>query len=516
MPQKVGTYTINPASAEYKGKKIQSNAVELTVVKSVTQKQPGQPAPSQPASPQKVDTGEAVLLKVFPSKKTVYINEGIVLSYKIYFKTNITGNEITKLPEAVGSWVEEYPTVQRPRIYTETLKGVRYNVAEIRKVAIFPSKSGKLTISPLEMIVDVVVRRQRRRDPFSVFDDFFNDPFGQVVNKRISSGAVSINVQPHPVQDRPPHFTGLVGDFKIQSSLDKKSIPANEAVSYKIKIFGSGLLKFLNSIPQEFSPDFEVFDPKVKESINKKGAQISSVKEFEYVLIPRVPGNQKIKSFQLSYFNPRDKNYKTLMVPEYNLEVTKGKDLAVGVGSGTVLSKEEVQLIGQDIRFIKEKVAGLRPIGHMPYNNWWFYLSLTMPVLLLGIAWVYRNHLEKMSSNVQYARNRKAHKQAQHHLKQARSFLKSEKKVNFYSAISNSLLGYVADKTNRPTAGILREEVQDLLKSAGVVDTLQKDYFQCLDEADFRRFAPGDVNYQQMQKFYHRTEKVLIGLEKNF
>jgi hypothetical protein len=516
MPRKVGAFTINPASAEYKGQKIQSDAVDITVVKSTTQKQPSQSAPSKPALPPAVETGDAVFLKVFPSGKTAYINEEIVLSYKIYFKTNITGNEVTKLPEAVGSWVESYPTAQRPRIYTETIKGIPYNVAEIRKVAVFPSKAGKLTISPMEMIVDVVVRRQRRRDPFSIFDDFFNDPFGQVVKKRISSGAVNINVKPLPDQDRPPQFTGLVGDFKVQSSLDKESIPANEAVSYKIKIFGTGLLKFLNTVPQEFSPDFEVFDPKVKESINKKGDKISSVKEFEYVLIPRVPGNQKIKSFQLSYFNPSDKKYKSLTVPEYNLEVTKGKDLAVGVGSGTVLSKEEVQLIGQDIRFIKEKIAGLRPIGHMPYKNWWFYLSITLPILLLGIAWIYRNHLEKMSSNIQYARSRRAHKQAHHHLKQAKSFLKSEKKANFYSAISNSLLGYVADKTNRPTAGILREEVQDLLKSIDVEKSLQKDYFQCLDEADFRRFAPGNANQQQMQEFYHKTEKVLVGLEKYF
>jgi hypothetical protein len=516
MPRKVGEFKIGEAKAVFKGKTYSSAAINLMVNKQTTQAKPSQQAPSGKQTQQSNDLSDVVFLKVYPTKRTIYVNEEVGLSYKIYFRANITGNEILKLPEAVGAWVEEYPTPQRPQIFNETINGLQYNVAEIKKVAIFPSKAAKLTVSPMDMLVEVMVRRQRTRDPFSIFDDFFSDPFGQAVKKKLSSGELELKVLALPETDKPEYFSGLVGSFNVQSSIDKETIPTNEALSFKVKISGTGLLRYLNQIPVEFSPDFEVYEPKINESINKKGDRISSTKEFEYILIPRVAGMQKIRSSSLSYFNPADKKYHSLNIPEYHIEVLKGKDLAVGVGSGTVLSKEEVQLLGEDIRYIKEKLSDIRMIGEMPYRSWWFYLSFTLPALLLGMSWMYRNHLEKMSTNISYARSRKAHKQARDRLNQARTAMKQGKAAEFYAAITNSLIGYVSDKTNRPAAGLLRSDFQQLLQNASVKETLQNDFLSCLDEADYRRFAPGDITSEQMNEFYKQTEKVFVELEKYF
>lgn len=517
MPKNVGTFRIGAASIKYKGKIYNSKTVDVTVEKqTTTNRQPKQTPQGRQKQKSGVDLSKAIFLKVIPSKRTVYVNEEVTLRYKIYFRVNISGNEVEKLPEAVGAWVEEYPMPQRPKIYQETLDGVRYNVAEIRKVAVFPSRPGKITVSPLNMIVEAVVRRQRQRDPFSMFDDFFNDPFGQVVKQRISSGGIQLNVLPLPEKGKPDQFSGMVGQFKIHSSIDKKTVPTNEAISYKVKISGIGLLKFLNRLPIKFSPDFEVYEPKINETISKTGARISSNKEFDFVIIPRVAGEHRIKALQLSYFNPSNKKYAFLKIPEYKIAVTPGKDLSLGVGGGTVLSKGEVQLLGKDIRYIKENLTNLKPIGYLPYQSLWVYISFILPLIVLGIAWTYRNHLEKMSTNIQYARSRKAHKQAQSRLKEARSFLKQKKVAEFYGAISNSLIGYVADKTNQPAAGLLREDVEGLLKKAGVDEELKKDFLNCLDEADFRRFAPGEANDEDMLEFYKNTEKILVRLEKYF
>ncbi len=516
MPRKIGQYKINEAIAQYKGKTYKSDAIEVIVEKQSSQKTPSQKGPSRSDTDKGVDLSKVVFLEVVPSKRTAYVNEEVILSYKIYFRANISGNEIIKLPEAVGSWVEEYPSPQRPKIYNETINGLQYNVAEIKKVALFPSKAGKLTVSPLNMLVEVVVRRQKTRDRFSIFDDFFNDPFGQVVKKKLSSGSLNIDVLPLPDENKPKNFSGLVGDFKVQSLIDKETLQTNEALSYKVKISGIGLLRYLNKIPIEFSPDFEVYEPKINESVNKKGTKISSSKEFEYILIPRVAGEQKIRSASFSFFNPFDKEYHLLRIPEYNLEVTKGKDLAVGVGSGTVLSKEEVRLLGEDIRFIKENLSQIKPIGEMSYQSWWFYFSLSVPLLFLGIAWMYRNHLDKMSTNISYARSRKAHKLAQTHLKRAKNLWKQGRTAEFYSAVSSSLIGYVADKTNQSAAGLIREDVQHLLKKIGIKADLEQEFLKCLDEADFRRFAPGETTPENMGDFYKYTEKILVELEKYF
>ncbi|UCF64233.1 MAG: protein BatD, partial [bacterium] len=279
VPRKTGAFEIGPARTSYKDKDYASNTISLTVQQST-----GSPSPSG-SEPQTgagdVDISQLVFLKVIPSKTTAYVNEEMTLQYKIYFRVNISNNEMAKFPEALGCWVEEYPVPRRPSVYSETIQGVRYNVAEIRKVAVFPSRSGKITISPMEMIVDAVIPRKQQRRSRSLFDDFFSDPFSQVVKKKISSGSLELNVLPLPDQGKPANFGGLVGDFTIQTSMDKKAVLTNEAISYKIKIAGSGLLKYLNTLPLEFSPDFEVFEPKVNESVNKQGSQLSSSKEFE-------------------------------------------------------------------------------------------------------------------------------------------------------------------------------------------------------------------------------------------
>ncbi len=517
QPRKIGDFKIGPAHTEFKGESLQSNTVDITVIQQTQQSPAPQPGKTQPRSGDAaVDVSQMVFLKVEPSKRTAYINEEINLLYKIYFRVNIQANEVSRLPEALGCWVEEYPTPRRPSIHSETVNGVRFNVAEIKKVAVFPSKAGNISISPLVMVVDLAVPRQRPRDPFSLFDDFFSDPFSQVVKKEINSGPVELTILEFPVAGKTGEFSGLVGDFSIQSSVDKQALATNEALTYRVKIAGTGLLKSVNSLPLEFSPDFEVFEPRVNEAVNKTGDLVSSSKEFEYVVIPRVPGTQKIKGMRLTYFNPRTRSYKTLQTPEYAIEVSRGKEIAGTPGSGTVFSKEEVRLLGRDIRYIKETLTTLQPFDYRPYYNFWFLVSLVLPLVGLGLAVVYRNHLEKMSTNIQYSRSRKAQKMVQKRLSEAKGFWKHNKPELFYGAIANGIIGYLADKTNKPAAGLLRQDLVQILENSRLDEALRLECLKHLDEADFRRFAPGGASDSDMKLFYQQAEKILVQLEKHF
>jgi hypothetical protein len=512
LPKEVGNFQIQPATVKYKDEEIKSNSINLTVTKQTSQAQPP-PASTSPGrtDPSTVDLSKTVFIRAIPSKKRVYQNEEVTIQYKLYFRQRITNNEMVKLPEAVGCWVEEYPISQRPSVFSETLNGIQYNVAEIRKVAVFPSRPGKITVSPMILKVETLVPRRRSRD---LFDEFFADPFGQTVTTPLNSGAIELTVLPLPEKGKPENFTGLVGSFNLKSSLDKNEIKTNEAVSLKINISGRGILKILNSLPVEFSPNFEVYEPKISESVNKSGDFITSTKEFEYVIIPRVAGEQKITEFTIPYFDPVAKKYEFLKVPEHQLEVFPGTDLSLGIGSGSVLSKEEVRLLGKDIRFIKEIVPKFHPVGKMPYHNWWFYFSFIFPVLVLGIAWGYQSHLEKMSTNIQYARSRRAQQQARNKLKLANSYLKQVKTKEFYGEISNALIGFIADKTNRASAGLLREEIIEIFNNYQVDERLKREFLNCLDQADFNRFAPGSKTSEDMVAFYKEAEKILVLLGK--
>lgn len=514
-PRQVGKIEIPPAFIGYKGKKYQSDNIIITVIKAGQQPPPNQgQRQSQGSQAQDADLSQSLFLRAVPSKTSVFVNEQVNVSFKIYFRVNIRSPEFLDLPETVGFWVEEYPIKGDIPVTQETINGIQYRVGEIKKMALFPTKAGELEITPMRLKVHVQVARQRR-DPFDVFDDFFDSPFGRMVAKELVSNKVTIRSKPLPAEGKPAGFSGLVGDFRMQDEIDKSNVPSNEAISLKLKISGTGNLKVIDNIPVEAPPSFEVFEPKISDNVNRSGTYLNESKDLEFIMIPRVPGDYTIKPVRVSFFDPFEKRYKTMSSKTHRVTVTKGKELPGNIASG-YLSKEDVRLLGKDIHFIKEKAPEFVPIGRSPYTTAWFVLGLIIPAIAVAGAYGYRNHAEKVSTDLEYARKRKAHKHARQQLKQAGAYLKVDRLAEFYSEISGALIGYVANKTNRAAAGLVSEDVEKIMISKNVDPELMKEYFECLDVADFRRFAPGQTSRHEAEAFYEQAEKILVKLEKYF
>jgi hypothetical protein len=501
LARKAGTFTIPAVSITHKGKTYQSNSIKITVTPQGTQ--PSQKGSSSRGE-EEITASDELYIKTVPSRRTVYVNDQITVSFKVYFRVLIRNPDFIKLPETVGFWVEEYEIPQNIPVTQEVVNGIQYNVAEVKKMALFPTKTGELTLSSMQLAVNVVERR-RRRDPFSAFDSFFDDPFGRTVRKVLATDPMTVNVRPLPETGKPADFSGLVGNFRLQVDLDKTSVKANEALSYRVRLNGPGNLKSFNDIPVEFPANFEVYDPKIKDDINRSGSNLIFTRELEYVLIPRTSGQYRIKPLEISFFDPGSQTYKTLRSQEYTINVGEGKDVG-GLAGNAYLSKSEVKLLGKDINFIKEEKLNLLPAGYKPYATVWLWASLIVPLLLLG----------GMTTNVEYARRRKAFKQAEKRLKGASFFLKQGKLAEFHGEVSRGLIGFVADKTNHPAAGLLREDVEKLLHSRKVDEPLIGEYLKCMDEADFRRFAPGQVTEVEAGVFYQQAANILTRLGKFF
>jgi len=173
-----------------------------------------------------------------------------------------------------------------------------------------------------------------------------------------------------------------------------------------------------------------------------------------------------------------------------------------------------VTLLGKDIHFIKEVKLRLVPLNYRPYAASWFWATLIFPALILAAAFGFRYHTDKMASNVEYARRRKANKIARERLREARQFLKKGNLPEFYAATSKGLLGYLADKTNNAAAGIVRDDVEAILAERNVEPSLKDDLLKLIDEADFRRFAPGELHADEAQAFYEKAATLLEKLEK--
>ena len=337
LAAKAGTFTIPPIKVVHKNKTIQSQPITLTITPSST-----------PPSPDRQKQGrtdnknsENLYIRTLVNKKTVFQNEPIVVTYRIYAAVSVTGYSIIKLPETTGFWVEDIEMPPQPEVKEEIINGQRYVTADIKKMTLFPTSPGKRSIGPLSLQCEV--KEQTRRRSRDIFDSFFDDGFfGRTVRKTISSPIAEINVKPLPRIDKPDSFSGVVGQFKITASVDKNTVKTDEAVTLTVTLSGVGNIRTLSEPVVQIPPDFEQYEPTISEKIDRTNGVISGSKTFEYVLVPRFPGMQRIKPIEFSYFDPKTKSYKIVRSPELLINVEKGAGQIVRSG-GSGLSKEEIE-----------------------------------------------------------------------------------------------------------------------------------------------------------------------------
>lgn len=511
MAIKAGKFSIPPTKVNYGGSVYRTDPIEIEITKQAApQPQSGatrKQAQSQSDQTENID--DTIFLKPFVDKKKVYVNEPVILSYKIYTAVTITSYGISKQPNTTGFWAEEFDLGQQPKTHREMYKGREFLVAEIRKVSLFPTDPGEKKIEPMVIECDVRIQNRRR----SIFDNFFDDPFfGRTTRKSVASPPVTIEVLPLPETNKPDDFTGAVGRYSISASVDKNEVKTNDALSLKVKLAGTGNIKVLPMPDIEIPNDFEQYEPKISESIQRSGNGVSGSKIFEYVLIPRFPGTQKIKPIKYSYFDPSSKSYKTISTAEIEINVAKGNEEFIVTGSG--LSKEEVKLLGKDIRYIQKEIPEFRKIGAYYYRSPIYIILLILPVIMLGAAIIYRLHLDKLSDNVAYARSRKANQIAMNSLRKAKRKLSEQTQREFYSEASKALFGFLADKLNIPAASIIMDEVEEMMKKRNIDPQVISQYLKCLQVCDYQRFAPSSSDLEEMKQFYDQAKQAIISLEK--
>lgn len=507
---KEGTFTIGPATVVVNGKQYRSNPVTVKVVKG--QAQPQQQA-QQGGGQQNVATGRSgdiaknLFIRAVPDKTNVYQGEQLTVSYKLYSRVAIVGNQGDKQPEFNGFWSQDIKNLNQQVTWTvETYKGVRYQVAVLRQTILFPEHSGNLVLDPLGMTF--LVRQEAPAK--DIMEQFFGGGYKDVKYK-IESPPVTIHVKPLPEAGKPAGFSGAVGNFRFDASVDKKELKANEALNYRLKITGSGNIKLLNPFNTSFPADFEKYDPKITDTITEKVNGVSGSRIYNYLVIPRHEGTYTIDPVKFSYFNPVTEKYVTLPAKPFQIKVDKGVAQANAVSSYTSANKEDVKVLDKDIRYIKDSLD-LHKQNEEFYGSTLYYLLLLLGPLVFIVAFAYRRWDEKNNSDVVKVKSRKASKIASKHLANAQLQLTAGNTNAFYEAISKGLYGYISDKLNIPAANLSKETIADELKARSIDDMLIAQLTDTLDLCEMARFAP--VKGISQQEVFDKTKNIINDIEE--
>lgn len=507
-----GTFTIESASCVVDGKKISSPRKEVRVVKmsaaqqqqrqkqQAQQRQAYDPWAQQPQPAATIDE-KTLFARASISKSNPYRGEQIIVTYKIYTQVPISQFAIDKLPGNRGFWAEDLSVGQQIRQYEETVGDRHYQVAEIRRGALFAQENGKLTIEPLDLNVLAMVQQQRRRTN-SIWD-LFDDPFfntRQAVERPLSTNRINVNVRPLP--NAPEGFSGAVGSFDAKGGTNTDKVKANEAVTYRITVSGRGNLMLIDAPQPDFPAVFEVYDPQIEDNINKGADGISGSRTYEWVLIPRSKGEYTIPAFNFIYFNPESGEYITKRIPSQVVHVEKGDARGMSSASG----KDDVKLLNRDINYI-HPLTKLSTAKEKDNAGAAFYILALLIIAAVAGYIVFANKRKASEQDIAGMRMKRATRMAQKRLKKAAAFLGSGDTNRFYEEIYRAIWGCLADKYSIPLANLNRDTVSACLNDKQVPEAQQQRIMQVLQDVDMARFAPINPETQK-QNIY--TEALIM------
>ena len=508
MANAEGEYTIPGASITADGNQMISNSVNIKVL-------PRDNAASQGGGNVSANgRGKAIanndlFITATVNKTNVYEQEAFLLTYKIYTAVDLRMFENVKLPDFKGFHSQEVELPNNRRWGLEHYKGRNYQTTIYRQFVLFPQQSGKLTIEPARFDASIA-QMLEVDDPFEAF---FNGGNNYVeIKKTLMTPRLEINVKPLPT-GKPANFSGGVGEFELSSSVSTTQVKTNDAVTLKIVISGTGNLKLLSDPTIEFPADFEVYDPKVDNKSRLTNEGLSGSKVIEYLVIPRTAGIYKIPSVKFSYFDIKSRSYKTLSTEEYTINVDKGEGNAQQVISNFT-NKEDLKVLNEDIRFIKQGNVKLTKKGEFFYgttNYWMFYI---IPAFIFIVFFVIYRKRIAANSNIAHMRTKKANKVAVKRLKLAGKLLSENKKNEFYDEVLKALWGYISDKLNIPLSRLSKDNVEEELQNYGVKEELIQEFIAALNNCEFARFAPGNDN-QAMDKVYTASLEVISKMENS-
>lgn len=507
-PEKEGTFTISPAKASVSGTVYRSNALTIKVIKGEDR-----PANSNNQNAQQNATpsisNDDIFLRTEISKSKVYEQEQFIATLKLYYRVNISSLEDYKLPEYKGFISQDIEVPNESKYGKENVNGKIYNTLILKQNVLIPQKSGQLDLGKgsIMALAQVQVNSQRRGWPF---DGYFTQT--RMVQKTLNIPNVSVNVQPLPDKNKPENFNGAVGSFQISSSITPtEGYKTNEAITLKLKIQGSGNIKFAKAPKINFPEDFETYDPKIDNSIKASENGISGTKTIEYLAIPRYPGEYVIPAAEFSFFDVKTKSYKKLKTEEYKLTIEKGADVAASTVSNYT-NKESVKYSDSDIKYINQKNYSLSPRNEYFYGSLAYALWFIIPLVLFVVVFFFLRKLAAENSNIALVKNKKANKLATKRFKAAKEHMDKDNKSGFYEEISKALYGYVSDKMNISATELTKNNVKTELSSHNVSEETTNEFIKMLDTCEFARFAPSAVS-SSMQDIYNEAVDLVGKLE---
>ncbi|MBB1193709.1 protein BatD [Flavobacterium sp. SOK18b] len=491
VPNQKGTFVIKSAAIEYNGQIYKTAPIKITVTAATEQ-------PRDPNDPQ-ISGDENLYLVADVSKTNPYLNEPVTVVYKLYFANiGITNLGETSKPKYNDFWSQN---IEIKQLVAEEgiFKGQNFRYIVLKKVVLYPQKSGRLKIEPLSLTVDVQLPTNRR--------DMFGRMLLTETTKRVSAGAKTINVKPLPEAGKPDDFTGAVGDFDFKVAPSKTNLKHGESLDLVLSVTGKGNLK-LFSLPKPVVPNaLEMYDAVHSEDISTPLTGMAGKSVDSYAIIPQYKGNYPVKPMQFSYFDLSSGTYKTLRSPEIMIHVLDGPSPVDSTATRGNINKIAAV---EEFKNIKSK-TNFVPINKKDFLGSNTFIGLLLiPFLLIPLIVLFKKKKEAMDDDVTGNRVRMNSKLAKKYLSEAKKQINN--KELFYIALEKAMHNFLKAKLNIETSEMSKDNIQELLLSRNANPETVTDFITLTENCEIARYAPSSS--VTIQQDFDKAVVIISDLEK--
>ncbi len=491
VPNQKGTFVLKGAAIEFNGATYKTAPVKIIVTEAT--EEPRDPNNSE------INADENLYLIADVSKGNPYVNEPTTVVYKLYF-ANIGISNFRELgkPKYNDFWSQN---IEIKQLVAEEgiFKGQNYRYIVLKKVVLYPQKSGRLKIEPLSLEIDVQLPTNRR------------DMFGRMVltetTKKVSAGAKIINVKPLPEAGKPEDFSGAVGDFVFKVTPSKTNLKHGESLDLVVSVTGKGNLK-LFSLPKPVVPNaLEMYDAVHSEDISTPLSGMAGKSSDSYTIIPQYRGNYPIKPIKFTYFDLGTKSYKTLSSPEIIINVLDGPSPTEAVVASSNKNKGDQAEQFKSIK-LKSKLLSMDTKDFFGSNL--FFGLFFFPFLMLPLIVLFKKKKEAIDGDVTGNRIRMNNKLAKKYLSEAKKQINN--KELFYIALEKAMHNFLKAKLYIETADMSKDNIQELLLSRNANPEAVNDFIALTENCEIARYAPASSG--TIQQDFDKAVAIISNLEK--
>lgn len=489
IAQDKGSYQIPPVSIEIDGEEYKTDPIAIKVVDRNT-------SATNPSTQARPD----IFLQLEVSDTTPVPGQQLIANIVLYFKEGLEVSSYQPIPgwKAEGFWKEELENSNRPRAKSVILDGIRYRKARLMQLALFPTKTGELTISPYQIIVSAR-SASSRDDPFSSFFGGFGNNRRQV---ELETDPVDIDVQPLPdIADG--RYMGAVGSFDINREVNARRALVGESIEIKTTIKGTGNIPLISKPKYNLPDGLEIYEPQETSSLNRRNEQIGGSKTFTDVVIARTPSTFTIPEEKLAYFNPVQNRYVTETLPAFTFTVERDPN--------AIASSE--QSVSFSVQPITGLAAWVSPHSSELWSHWWFWAGVIIPLIVLGVGYWQKTYRDKMHTDTAFARSRKAAELAEERLNTAIHVSEQGNIKEAYNTLQKALTGFIGDRLGLPEAGLSNQEYIAALDREGIDPNLTKNVRMLLDKCATVSYAP-DTSHDYLKSHVGLAQSILEKLKK--